>query len=115
MPGDSLRLEFQIVIPHSDFYLLPMHTTVFENAQSAFFATAEAMALVIDNKCGDVNSDDEVNLLDITYLISYLYLDGPEPMPYESGDINYDGSLNILDITHLIEFLYRSGNPPVCP
>jgi len=66
--------------------------------------------------CGDVNCDCVVNLLDITYLISYLYKGGPVPCPeHIFGDINGDGTVNILDITYLIAYLYKGGNPPVCP
>lgn len=113
-PGDSLHLEFQVVILHADNYLLPMHTTVFQNSESAFFATTDAKALIIDNMCGDINSDDAVNMLDITYLIDYLYCGGPEPNPPEMGNINGDESINLLDITYLISFLYLAGNPPIC-
>jgi len=63
--------------------------------------------------CGDVNDDGEVNLLDILYLISYVYVDppGPAPDPLQSGDVNGgDGAVNLLDILHLISFIY--GNPP---
>jgi len=29
--------------------------------------------------CGDANGDSNVNILDITYLIGYLYMGGPAP------------------------------------
>jgi hypothetical protein len=32
-----------------------------------------------DDVCGDVNLDNAVNILDITYTINYLYMDGPAP------------------------------------
>ena len=34
---------------------------------------------LIAGDCGDVNNDYLVNIFDITHLISYLYMDGPEP------------------------------------
>ncbi|MBN2226828.1 MAG: thrombospondin type 3 repeat-containing protein [candidate division Zixibacteria bacterium] len=69
--------------------------------------------------CGDANTDGAVNLLDILYLIDFLYGSpyGPPPEPIETGDATGDGSVNLLDILYLIDFLY--GNPPgpapICP
>ncbi len=65
--------------------------------------------------CGDVNNDGDINIFDITYLISYLYLSGPPPESPSVADVNNDGTLNIFDITHLISYLYLSGPPPDCP
>ncbi|UCD18457.1 MAG: hypothetical protein JSV44_05985 [Candidatus Zixiibacteriota bacterium] len=70
--------------------------------------------------CGDVNRDEDINLLDILYLIDYIYGNpiGPAPDPPESGDVNNgDGETNLLDILYLVSYIY--GNPqgpePVCP
>ena len=64
--------------------------------------------------CGDVNGDGVVNLIDITYLIDYMYGDGPQPMTFKLSDVNNDGYCNILDITRLINFLYMGGAAPEC-
>jgi len=64
--------------------------------------------------CGDVDKSGGVNILDITYLINYLYKDGPPPDPPVSGDADGSGGLNILDITYLINYLYKEGGPPIC-
>ncbi|UCD29925.1 MAG: VCBS repeat-containing protein [Planctomycetota bacterium] len=69
--------------------------------------------------CGDANNDDNINLLDILYLIDFLYGNplGPPPDPMEAGDANADGNVNLLDILYLIDFLYGSpqGPDPLCP
>jgi hypothetical protein len=65
--------------------------------------------------CGDVNSDGHVNILDITFLISYLYKGGPAPGQPDAANVNSDGAINILDITYLISFLYKGGPEPNCP
>jgi len=63
---------------------------------------------------GNANNDGTINIFDITYIISYLYLGGPEPQPYElcSADPNCDCICNIFDVTHLITALYLDGPPP---
>lgn len=70
--------------------------------------------------CGDANDDESVNLLDVLYLIDYVYGDpqGPAPLPPESGDVNNgDGDVNLLDILWLISYLYNTppGPAPNCP
>jgi len=64
--------------------------------------------------CGDANGDALVNLLDITYLINYLYNEGPGPEPIDAADVNGDGTINLLDITYLINYLYNNGPEPSC-
>lgn len=65
--------------------------------------------------CGDTDGDSLINIFDITFLIAYLYLEGPAPVPMESADVNNDGSINIFDITYLISYLYLEGPAPNCP
>ena len=64
--------------------------------------------------CGDANADEIVNILDITYLIDYLYKGGPAPEILEATDVNNDDTVNILDITYLIDYLYKGGPEPDC-
>lgn len=65
--------------------------------------------------CGDVNNDLAVNIFDVTFIITFLYLGGPAPYPSNAGDVNNDGTINIFDITTLISYLYMGGSDPVCP
>lgn len=65
--------------------------------------------------CGDVNSDRMRNILDIVYLINFLYKDGPAPMILEKADTNGDTLYNILDVVKLINFLYKGGAELTCP
>lgn len=65
---------------------------------------------------GDPNNDEDINLLDILYIIDYVYGDGPLPQPIlETGDPNADGQVNLLDILYLIDFVYQDGPAPICP
>ncbi|MFH2035255.1 MAG: right-handed parallel beta-helix repeat-containing protein [Candidatus Zixiibacteriota bacterium] len=64
--------------------------------------------------CGDMNKSWTVNILDVTYLIAYLYKSGPEPLMMQSADVNKDMVINILDITKIIGFLYKGNDPLIC-
>lgn len=63
---------------------------------------------------GDCDYNGRLNILDINYLIYYLYRDGPAPKPtLLVGDCNCDGVINLLDLNMLINYIY-GGGPPLC-
>lgn len=64
--------------------------------------------------CGDANGNGAVNILDATFIIAYLYKNGPDPEPLDAADANGNGVVNILDATYLIAHLYKNGPAPVC-
>jgi hypothetical protein len=55
-----------------------------------------------------------VNIFDVTFLISFLYISGPAPDYPNAADVNHDGTTNIFDVTHLISYLYLDGPAPYC-
>ncbi len=62
---------------------------------------------------GDVTFDNQINLSDITYLISHIYFGGPEPRPEKIvGDVNCDGNIDLADLTYLIAYVYLDGPMP---
>jgi hypothetical protein len=71
--------------------------------------------LLIENQYvhrGDVNGDRQVTIVDVVYLINYLFKNGPEPIPVESGDVNCDDNVDIVDVVYLINYLFKNGPPP---
>jgi hypothetical protein len=67
---------------------------------------------------GNVDGDSQeiTDIGDLTYLIVYLYLGGPEPLCPAEANADGEGPIDIGDLTHLINYLY-SGNPTevMCP
>jgi hypothetical protein len=67
--------------------------------------------------CGDVNSDAEVSVSDVVYLINYLFKGGPVPQcaPMIScADANGDESVTVSDAVYLINYLFKGGPIPMC-
>jgi len=77
-------------------------------------ANSDGIGDLCEYICGDIDGSETINILDVTFLINYLYKDGPGPEPPESGDVNFSGNVNILDVTHLINFIYKGGPEPIC-
>jgi len=80
----------------------------------AFLLIVQSTSISAEFVCGDANNNSSVNILDITYVIAYLYMGGPAPAIPEAADVNKSETINILDITYLINYLYAGGAPPTC-
>jgi hypothetical protein len=55
-----------------------------------------------------VKADDVKDLLDVVFLINYLFKSGDAPCPMRRGDLNADGKISLADILVLIHSLYKS-------
>ncbi|MBI5225235.1 right-handed parallel beta-helix repeat-containing protein [Candidatus Micrarchaeota archaeon] len=62
--------------------------------------------------CGNVNGLGGINVVDITYLVAYLFQGGPAPNPLAAADVNLDGKVNVVDLTYLVAYLFKGGPAP---
>ena len=69
---------------------------------------------IIDVTRGDVNGDGEVDINDVTMLISRV-LGNNEPIIEAAADVNYDGSIDINDVTMLIDCVLGKPWPEPAP
>lgn len=64
---------------------------------------------------GDLNSDgDDANILDLTYMVDFIFRGGTVSYCPLEADLNSDGiPSTILDLTFIVDFIFRgSGLPP---
>ncbi|SYZ73408.1 conserved hypothetical protein [Candidatus Zixiibacteriota bacterium] len=52
-------------------------------------------------KPGDANNNGAFNILDVSYIINFLYKSGPALICQSQGDVNANGVLNILDVSYM--------------
>ena len=115
--GDALELE----VPISDFLAgyQPIWGTLVEDYtvegqftdETPFTVTGQVT--LIGHRLGDVNLDGSVNILDLTYLVNYIFRGGPPPTVMELADVNGSGGqANIIDLTYFIDFIFRGGPAP---
>ncbi|PKK83609.1 MAG: hypothetical protein CVT49_07585 [candidate division Zixibacteria bacterium HGW-Zixibacteria-1] len=90
-----------------DYYDLPGFDVAYGNGLASAFRALLAISR------GDVNCSGSLNILDIIYIINYVYKGGPEPIPdVLMADANCDGVINLMDSDFLIDYLYRGGPAP---
>ncbi len=71
--------------------------------------TAEDAWIRVCQFVGDVNADNRILIDDLTYLVAWLWKDGPDPIPLAAGDLDCSGDLNVADITTLVAYLFLGG------
>jgi parallel beta-helix repeat protein len=66
--------------------------------------------------CGDANTDSSVTVVDVIFLINYLFKDGPPPEPIDIGNVNCDEEMTISDAVFLVNYIFKEGISPCnCP
>ncbi|MBU0983940.1 MAG: S8 family serine peptidase [candidate division Zixibacteria bacterium] len=63
----------------------------------------------------DYSNDGWIDIGDLTYLIEYLFIQGPPAVTLQSADANADLSIDIGDLNRLIEYLFINGEAPPTP
>ena len=61
---------------------------------------------------GDLNWDDIVDILDVPYIVYYLFRGWEAPCPIKAADANCDQEVTIADAVYLINYIFRSGPAP---
>ena len=64
---------------------------------------------------GDADGGGTVNVADVVYLVSFIFLGGPPPPCEEEGDTDGSGSVNVADVVFLVNYIFLGGPaPPPC-
>lgn len=83
---------------------------------------ATVFNFVVNYACGNFDgvtqTGEPTDIADLTYLVNYLFKNGPAPVSLEAANVDgngVEGSLvDIADLTYLVNYLFKGGPPPVC-
>lgn len=62
--------------------------------------------------CGDADANDDVDISDAVFLISYIFSGGAAPNPVGRGDVDCSSSVDISDVVYLISYIFSGGAEP---
>ena len=62
--------------------------------------------------CGDANSSGNIDVDDVVFIIDYMFLGGPSPVPAESANANCLEGTDIDDLVYLIDYVFKGGPAP---
>ncbi len=66
----------------------------------------------VDNYC----SASCITVLDVNYLVNYIFRAGPAPVCPAEGNVDGVGNIGVLDLNYLVNKVFRAGPlPPPCP
>ncbi|MFH2035677.1 MAG: C10 family peptidase [Candidatus Zixiibacteriota bacterium] len=108
-PGESTTIRLDGYDSQSTVFFGSINGQAHDYLPRAINSTIRTEAV-----CGDANADETVNILDVTFLIAYLYKNGSSPVSEWCANPNGDATINILDVTYLISYLYKQGPVPHC-
>ena len=97
--NDKVELASNVVIPSTD-------------------TTFEYQAEVFPTLRGDVNRDTKITLIDIIFLVNYIFKSGPNSDPPALSNLNCDkkgdgtDNINLQDIIYLVNYIFDSGPHP---
>lgn len=98
--------NYHLQITHPGYVTFDTLTQVSRNLILNFTLAPESFVR------GDANHDGVINASDVVYLINYLFVGGPLPVPYSAGDEDGDTLINAVDVVYLTNYLFVGGPPP---
>jgi hypothetical protein len=84
----------------------------YQTDQSDWDAFVTKLSWTPNYDCGDVNTDEQIDLRDAVFLINYIFVGGPAPQLLSLADVNCSGSINIADCVYLIRYIFSHGPAP---
>jgi hypothetical protein len=104
-----------LVMVDSTFFP-PINHLIFTTTEPKGYNPQFAMGdfLVIEYWPGDVNFDGKVDIIDVVFLLNYLFKDGPLPPHPISADVDSANKvIDIQDVVYLLSYLFLNGPTPL--
>lgn len=64
---------------------------------------------------GDVDGNSSYNLVDVLFVLNYLFLNGTRPVCLDAADFEDTGRVNLTSVLALVNYIFQGGPPPPLP
>ncbi len=71
----------------------------------------------IPNCCtlpGDFDGNSEINIVDLTTTVNWMFKGGADPACLNDADVNGDCDVNVVDLTYRVNYMFKGGPDLVC-
>jgi subtilisin family serine protease len=98
---DTLYTDFNVLPNTHYYYYYKILRTDFAESDSSHIVNG----IPLNASQGDANGDLNVNVLDITSIISYMLNQNPQPFIFEAADVNNSLSIDVLDLIGVVNLI----------
>ncbi len=70
---------------------------------------ASGVATAVSFRRGDSNADDDINIADAVFTLSYIFVSGPSPACLDTADANDDGAVDLADGVYILQNIFANG------
>ena len=92
--------------PSGSEILLEFETTLVSDSNGNEILSYGQGSSVLLGLVGDVNSDSQINILDVVLMVSFaIYIEEPSDAQFWASDINLDNSINVLDVVQIVNLI----------
>jgi hypothetical protein len=99
--------------PDTGLFTFTVHV---DDKYGDFFDDLEYSLYIVSTKLipGDIDFDfSVVNLSDLTFLVDYMFIEGPYPPEMNVADVNADCQVDISDLVYMVNFMFLDGPAPL--
>jgi hypothetical protein len=106
-------------------YILLLLSILFTQDRSTLFSTGNPPDLGVgwdircnefsSNDTGDINDDDNVDVLDIVTIVSFILgTNTPTDEEFNASDTNFDNNVDVLDVVIIVNLILNGTNSEEC-
>ncbi len=108
--GAALELRFYAA-DLIDSYMPLYDTTTASLLVAGSFADGETWVIseepvFIGHRPGDINLDGDINVIDLTYMVDWMFRGGSAPQEVYTADMQADGVMDVNDVVEIVRFLF---------
>jgi len=110
--GEVFETEYTNINGEVTLYPSPTTTGSVDVTVTAHNCLPHRGLMNVPPRIGDATNDGKIDIIDVVFLINYLFIEGPAPDPWVNGDVTCNGEIDVEDVVYLTSYLFQNGPSP---